>query len=206
MSRNQVARSASVMCLAGGTLQVNYGLLAIPLGPYSQANYGWDEVLWACATIGMIGGIVGLLAIDVARPRWLAWIAAALAILACLLRIATSALLIFRPAPDWDALILVSIALMLVGMTSLGITCVVSNQLHGWRAWIPLSVPVFGFITAALYSVNEYVHFIVLGVWGVPWLLVGHVVLTRATEIYRRGDREGRVRPEGGLGGAARTP
>jgi hypothetical protein len=54
--------------------------------------------------------------------------------------------------------------------------------LVGWQAWTPLLVPVVGLIAAAIYSVNLFVHFILLGVWGIPWMLVGYVVFTNARQ------------------------
>jgi hypothetical protein len=39
---------------------------------YRRRGGGWDEVLWALANVGMIGGVLGQLALDVARPRWIA--------------------------------------------------------------------------------------------------------------------------------------
>ena len=40
----------------------------------------------------------------------------------------------------------------------------------------------FALITAATYSINLYLHFILLGLWGVPWMLVGYVVFTHAAK------------------------
>ncbi|MFL5801574.1 MAG: hypothetical protein ACJ8CR_07505 [Roseiflexaceae bacterium] len=74
------ARLASQVCLAGATVQIIYGLLAI-LFPYWESDYEWAEALWAVANVGMIGGAYGLFALDVARPRWLAAIGAALSCL-----------------------------------------------------------------------------------------------------------------------------
>jgi hypothetical protein len=175
-----------------------------PIWSIFTANYGWDELLWACAVVGMIGGVVGLLALGGAGPRWIALTGGALAILGCLIRIVTSALLIFRPAPDWVALILVSIGLMLVGMTLLGITTLLGKQLRGWRAWTPLAVPVSLLVIAAVYSIDQFVHFILLGFWGIPWLLVGYVVVTQASDLYRQRERGPRGWPEHSVGEAAR--
>jgi hypothetical protein len=53
---NNVHRAylASVVCLAGATIQIIYGLLAIPFGPYTEMNAGWDEILWALVNVGFI--------------------------------------------------------------------------------------------------------------------------------------------------------
>lgn len=182
MKNVHLARLASLVCLAGGMIQVIYGLLTIPFGPYSQHSYGWDEVLWALANVGMIGAVLGLLALDVAHARWLAAIGGALAILAHLTRIVVSALIILRPSWDPTAPILGSILPMLLGMGSLGIATLLGKQLAGWRAWAPLLVPVVGLMTAAVYSINLFIHFILLGLWGLPWMLVGYVVFTRVVK------------------------
>jgi hypothetical protein len=91
------ARLASLVCLAGGTVQIIYGLLAIRFYFY-ESGYEWAEALWAVANVGMIGGAFGLLALDVARPRWLAVIGTALSILGHLIRIVASALIIIAPS------------------------------------------------------------------------------------------------------------
>ena len=85
MNNMRLARFASLVCLAGGTIQIIYGLLAIPFR-YAQTTYGWDEILLALANVGMIGGAIGLLALDVARPRWIATIGAMLAVVGNLIR------------------------------------------------------------------------------------------------------------------------
>ena len=185
MKNFRLARLASLVCLTGGMIQVVYGLLAIPFGPYSQHTYGWDEVLWALANVGMIGAVLGLLALDVARPRWLAGFGGALAILGQLIRIVVSALIVLRPSWDPTAPILMSILLMLLGMGLLGIATLLGKHLTGWQAWTPLLVPAFGLITAAFYSINQFIHFILLGLWGLPWMLVGYVVFTYVPKLEK---------------------
>ena len=188
MKKLRLARLAGLVCLAGGVIQVIYGLFAIPFGPYaSNTNFVWDEALWALANVGMIGAILGLLLLDVARPRWLAVSGGLLAILGHLIRIGASLLLVRQPTWDPTAPILVSILLMLLGMAALGVAILLGKQLIGWWAWMPLLVPLFGFMTAAVYSINLYIHFILLGLWGIPWLLVGYVVLTHAAQREKLG-------------------
>lgn len=172
------------VCLAGGAAQVVYGLLAIPF-PYAESSYGWDEILWAAANIGMIGGVLGLLALDVARPRTVALLGGALAVLGNLIRIAVSAALIARPSGDYVAPILVSILLIVVGMGTVGVTTLLGRRLRGWRAWMPLLAAGFALIPASVYSVNLFVHFILLGLWGIAWMLVGYVVLMTAVDRRR---------------------
>src|SRR3712207_6585435 len=90
MKNLRLAYYASLISFVGGFIQVLYGLLAIPF-PYGPPTYyGWDEGLWALANLGMIGTIVGLVALDVAHPRGLAVMAGALAILGHLIRIGVS--------------------------------------------------------------------------------------------------------------------
>jgi hypothetical protein len=184
MQRLDIAFLAAAVCLAGSAVQLVYGLLAIPF-PYAEATYGWDEILWTIANAGMIGGALGLLAIDVGRPRSVALMGGALAILGNVVRIAVSALLIVRPSGDYPMLILISILLLVVGMGALGITTLLGKQLRGWRAWVPLLAAAFTLIPASVYSINQFVHFILLGLWGIPWMLVGYVVLTLAADRRR---------------------
>ena len=53
MKNIRIAHLASLVCFAGATFGITYGLLAIPF-PYAQNNYGWDEILLALACVGMI--------------------------------------------------------------------------------------------------------------------------------------------------------
>lgn len=182
MNRFQYAHLASLICLMGSALQILYGLLAIPF-PYAQSNATWPEVLWALANVGMIGGSLGLLVLDIARPRWLAVIGATLTILGNLIRIVVSALLILLPSQTaYVPYILMSIFLIILGMSGLGIATLLGKQLSGWQAWTPLLAAGFTLIPAAIYSINQYIHFILLGLWGVPWLLIGYVVFTNSAK------------------------
>jgi hypothetical protein len=74
---------------------------------------------------------------------------------------------------------------MLLGMGSLGIATLLGKHLTGWQAWTPLLVPAFGLITAAFYSINQFIHFILLGLWGLPWMLVGYVVFTYVPKLEK---------------------
>jgi len=78
-------------------------------------------MLWAVANVGMIGGAFGLLALDVARPRWLAVLGAAINILGNLIRIVASALIIAGVGADvYTPVVLSSMPLMMFGMGALG--------------------------------------------------------------------------------------
>ncbi len=188
MNRFQLARLASLICLAGGTLQIIYGLLAIPFPPYAAYvnTLGWDEALWALINVGMIGAVVGLLALDVAHPRWLAKVGAALTILGNLIRIGAALWNFVFPTTPATApttpFILLSVFLLIVGLGILGITTLLGKRLSGWQAWTPLLVGGFALMTVVIYSINLYLHFILLGLWGLPWLLVGYVVLTHTAK------------------------
>jgi hypothetical protein len=107
------AHLAGLVCLAGGILQIIYGLLSIPFA-FAQNNLGWDEALWALINVGMIGGALGLLALDVVRPRWIAMIGATLTILGNLIRMGVAALNIVSPSEAYVPLILMSIFLIVL--------------------------------------------------------------------------------------------
>jgi hypothetical protein len=76
-----------MICLAGSAIQILYGALAV-LFPYPAITGSLYEALWALANIGMIGGTIGWLALDLARPRWLAGLGGGLAVLGHLIRTA----------------------------------------------------------------------------------------------------------------------
>jgi hypothetical protein len=56
----RLAHRASLVCLAGSTVQIIYGVLAVPFGPYTEITGTWDEMLWALASgrrsVGFDGG------------------------------------------------------------------------------------------------------------------------------------------------------
>ena len=185
MKNLHFARSLGLVCIVGAAVQIIYGLLSIPF-PFYDPNtyYGWDEALWAVATIGMIGGALGLLALDAGRPRWLAAIGAALSVLGNLMRIVAAVLHITAPAnaDSYVPLILISILLMVLGMGMLGVSTLLGRQLRGWHAWMPLLAGACPLVILPTFSINLPLHFILLGLWGIPWLLVGYVVFSLATK------------------------
>jgi hypothetical protein len=168
---------AGLVCLVGGMLQIIYGLLSIPFA-FAQNNLGWDEALWGLVTVGMIGGALGLLALGVARPRWIALLGATLTILGCLIRLGVIPLNILSPSDVYVPFILSSAFLLILGMSILGIATLLGKQLSGWQAWTPLLAGIFPLIALAVYEINQFVHFLLLGLWGLPWILVSYVVLT----------------------------
>jgi len=59
--------------MAGAALQLGYGVLAV-VWPYPLITAPASELVWGVVNLGMVAGIAAWLAIDVARPRWLALI------------------------------------------------------------------------------------------------------------------------------------
>lgn len=187
MLKSLSTHQAGYIGIAGGIFQVLYGLLAIvfPYGP--DQYYGWDEGLWILANIGMLAGIVGLLKLEVGQPRWLSKGGGFLAILGVILRILASLVIILQTGWDPLALILLSILLVLGGMAALGIGVLRGSHLTGWKAWVPLCVSIFGLIVAAIFSINLFLHFILLGLWGIGWILLAFVIISNPT--FGREDR-----------------
>jgi hypothetical protein len=180
MDRQRTARIAGLVCLAGATVQVVYGVLAVAVG-YPAIVEPRYEVLWALANAGMVAGAVGWLALDVARPRPLAMAGAALAVLGHVIRIGMSVVLVARPDAAVDGAIAATIPLMFLGMALLGIGTIRGRQLSGWRAWAPLLTVAAGMFAAPWYSIDKAVHFALLGLlWGPAWLLVGYLVASTA--------------------------
>lgn len=176
------AKQAGWIAIIGGNFQIVYGLLSI-FFPYSpDTYYGWDEALWIIACIGMAGAIVAVLALEAGKPGWLTWLSGIAAIIGVLIRIIASMLIIMRSSWDPLPLILLSILLLLSGMTALGIAMLRGNKLNGWQAWTPIFVSTFGLIVTALFSISLSIHFILLGLWGLCWMLVGYVVLSYASD------------------------
>ena len=179
---SQLARQAARLALVGGSFQLLYGVLAIFYSYGGENSRGWSEALWIVACLGMAGAAAGMLLLpDVGKPRWLARLGGGATLVGVGMRIAAAVVLLlgspFEPLP----LILLSILLMLVGMLLLGIATVRGETIDGWRAWSPILVSIFGFMVAAIYDVSLYAHFILLGLWGATWMLVGNVVLAKAS-------------------------
>ena len=177
MNKFRVARSAGIVGMVGGVVQVVYGLLAawFPYGP--NIYHGWDEALWLVAGLGMVATVSGLLILDLGRPRWLALGSGTVAILGLLVRAIASILIIFRASSSLSVVIPVTVLVVLISMFTLGISVLRGKRLGGWRAWAPLFVPISGFFVSAVFSINLYLHFILLGFWGIAWILVAYVLI-----------------------------
>jgi hypothetical protein len=171
--------------MAGATLQLVYGVLAV-VWPYPQITAPVPELLWGLVNLGMVAGIVAWLAIDVARPRWLALIGGGVAILGHLIRLAVSIWTTVQPNANLDTvstMIVASIALMFGGMALLTIGTAVGRRLSGLGRWAPGLVLATGMITAAFYSTEKVAHFALLGLlWGAAWMLLAYVARRQAIE------------------------
>jgi hypothetical protein len=171
MSGGRAVRSLGAVAMAGATLQLVYGVLAV-VWPYPQIIAPGPELLWGLVNLGMVAGIVAWLAIDVARPRWLALIGGGVAILGHLLRLAVSIWTTVQPNANLDivsTMIVASIALMFGGMALLTIGTAVGRRLSGLGRWAPGLVLATGMITAAFYSTEKVAHFALLGLlWARP--------------------------------------
>src|SRR5215203_2343124 len=89
MSSGRAARRLGTVAMTGAALQLVYGLLAV-VWPYPLIIAPAPELVWGVVNLGMLAGIAAWLAIDVARPRWLALVGAGVAILGHLMRVAVS--------------------------------------------------------------------------------------------------------------------
>ena len=176
------AKQAGWIAIICGTVQIIYVLLAMVFLNSPDTYYGWDEALWIVANVGMVGAILGILALDAGNPGWLTWLGGIAAILGAFIRITAAILHISRSSWDPLPLILLSILLLLGGMLALGVAILKGNKINGWQAWTPVLVSIFGLIVTALFSVNLLVHLILLGLWGLCWMLVGYVVISYASE------------------------
>jgi hypothetical protein len=168
MSSGRAARRLGTVAMAGAALQLVYGVLAV-VWPYPLIIAPAPELVWGVVNLGMLAGIAAWLAIDVARPRWLALIGGGVAILGHLMRVAVSIWTSVQPGANPDsvtATILASIALMFGGMALLAIGTVVGRRLSGLGRWAPGLVLATGLITAAFYSIERMVHFVLLGFCG----------------------------------------
>jgi hypothetical protein len=185
MSGVQAARRLGAAAMAGAALQLVYGILAV-VWPYPLITAPAPELLWGIVNLGMVAGILAWLAIDVARPRWLALIGGGMAILGHLIRFAVTMWITIQPGANPDnitATILASIPLMFGGMALLTIGTVVGRRLSGLDRWAPGLVLATGIITAAFYSIEKVVHFALLGLlWGAAWLLLAYVAHRQATK------------------------
>jgi hypothetical protein len=149
MSSGRAARRLGTVAMAGAALQLVYGVLAV-VWPYPLIIAPAPELVWGVVNLGMLAGIAAWLAIDVARPRWLALIGGGVAILGHLMRVAVSIWASIQPGANPDsvtAMILASIALMFGGMALLAIGTVVGRRLSGLGRWAPGLVLATGLTT-----------------------------------------------------------
>jgi hypothetical protein len=185
MNSRSFARLAGLICLVGGALGILYGLLSVPFD-FAHTSSGWPEGLWALVMLGMGAGVLGLAALGGARSRWVAGVGAAIAVSGCLIRFAVAVLDTVLPATATVnspllTLLLGSILLLLLGLLPLGVTTLRGRRLTGWRAWAPLLVWAYTFLPLAVYSLSRFWHFLLLGLWGIPWMLLGYVIFTSAS-------------------------
>ncbi len=194
MSGGRAARRLGTVAMTGAALQLVYGVLAV-VWPYPLIIAPAPELVWGVVNLGMLAGIAAWLAIDVARPRWLALIGGGVAILGHLMRVAVSIWTSIQPGANPDsvtATILASIALMFGGMALLALATVVGRRLSGLGRWAPGLVLATGLITAAFYSIERMVHFVLLGLlWGAAWLLLAYVAHHEATKPIISGNPAG---------------
>jgi hypothetical protein len=81
---------------------------------------------------------------------------------------------------------------MFAGMALLSIGTVVGRRLSGLGRWAPGLVLATGLITAAFYSIERMVHFVLLGLlWGAAWLLLAYVAHREATKAIISGNPAG---------------
>jgi len=127
-----------------------------------------------------------ILALDAARPRALALTGGVIAVLGYAARAALSLIPVF---PDFDMAVVATIPPMVLGVGLLGIATVRGKRLSGWQAWTPLLTVAAALVTAAAFSIEENLNFILLGLlWGPAWLLVGGVVFRHASSRAQRAE------------------
>ena len=133
MPNRLAARRLAAVAMAGAVRNWSAGVLASPLALPADHCPG-PELLWGLINLGMMAGIAAWLAIDVARPRWLALIGGGMAILGHLTRVVVAIWAAMQPDANPDSVtttILASIALMFGGMALLTIGTVVGRRLSG---------------------------------------------------------------------------
>jgi hypothetical protein len=185
VSGGRAARRLGAVAMAGAALQLIYGVLAV-VWPYPQITAPALELVWGLVNLGMVAGILAWLAIDVARPRWLALIGGGVAIVGHLIRSAVSIWTTIQPNANLDGvntMIVASIAMMFGGMALLAIGTAMGRRLSGLGSWAPGLVLATGMIAAAFYSLDKVAHFVLLGLlWGAAWMLLAYVAHRQATE------------------------
>jgi hypothetical protein len=185
VSAGRAARRLGALAMAGATLQLIYGVLAV-VWPYPHITATALDLVWGLVNLGMVAGILAWLAIDVVRPRWLALIGGGVAIVGHLIRFAVSIWATIEPNANLDSIntmIVASIVMMFGGIALLAIGTAVGRRLSGLGRWAPGLVLATGMITAAFYSVDKVTHFVLLGLlWGAAWMLLAYVAHRQTTE------------------------
>jgi len=179
------ARLAGAACVAGGVLLAATILIGIDGTRSTVAGL----VVWGLAMACLMGGPLGLLALDAAGGRPLGYIGAGLALLGQATQVAGMAYIIAYPALEADQLFTpLGAQAISIGMLLLGIACLRAKRLTGWRRLAPLAPPVYFLAQLLAIQIPFYLtkglqpNFILLALWGLAWVLLGQAIRSSARE------------------------
>lgn len=179
------------ICLVCGTLVAIAGfLLDSQVTGAVQADTAiarFANGLFGVAVLGLMGGVLGLWSLRVGGSGWLPQTATVVALVGLLLwtigglylTTNASADQVFTPAGG---------LISSIGMIMLGIAVIRARVLNDWRKFVPLLVGGWFFVQLPLQVIffigvrGSPSYTILLGVFGVLWVLVGYVVRSYASE------------------------
>ncbi len=196
METQQRIRFAGLACLAGGILQIIFGIL------YLLANGAATEkssppallVLFGIVALCLMGAPLGLLALRATGSGVvgvIGKIGLVITMLGLLSYITGMGYILLNPAQEYNQNFTPAGAVLeSLGMLLVGIAVVSAKRLRGWRRFAPLFVPLY----YALMLPVQIVLFIgsglppslpLIGLWGSMWILVGLAIRSSAAEVER---------------------
>jgi hypothetical protein len=190
MANISLVRSAGLLCVIGGLLQLVLGTeeAFFPTQP-SSPEFIFENVLVTISHVLVFIGVLGLACSGAAGDGWLAKIGLGIALLGSFLVIPSEIiLLVDRLFALGKTLLPICALLMGLGMLLAGIAVLRTRHWLGWHQYTPLICGLYVFVVlfpafAIAFAIAEGVGFLALGGWGVCWLLLGAALRAEAGAV-----------------------
>lgn len=177
------SRVSGTACIVGGALL----LAIIPIDGFGTSSPLSGLIIWGLAMACLMGGPLGLLALRAAGGKWLGTVGAGLALLGQATQIVGMAYIFANPALESSQLFTpLGAQAIWLGMLLLGVATLRARKLTGWRRFTPLIVSAYFVVQIAAVQIPFYLtqgfepNFVVLALWGLPWILLGLAVRSSA--------------------------
>jgi hypothetical protein len=184
MSVSPRLRLPGVLCLIGGILQVSATPLDLWWSAPTSPVHGVAHLIWAIASLAIIGGPIGIIARRFVSPGLLAIAGVGVAIPGMLGH--AGGMISYLVSPNSGAgqvLTPLGALLIALGMVFLGIATLLGKKLSSWQAWTPLLVGLYFIAQLAAIQIPFFLskgHSTfapLVDLWGLVWILLGAVIV-----------------------------